>query len=246
MNRPAAVAAIPGIECGLFEKPDWMGIMNRILDSDTIDDMPHASVKRDRGDGAKLLARIAKGDEKALEEFYEIYFSRLYRFVFYRVGRDHHHAEEVIHDTFMEAVEKADQYNPSRGSVESWLITLSRNRIRSNNALMTRPHEYEKSWSMVDGELENLFADMDKGNMPESALESEYLRDLVGSVMGSIPQDYSKLLEMKYISNLSVRDISKSVHKTEKAVESQLTRARIAFRDAFKGMAQVPAAELGF
>lgn len=202
-------------------------------------------VKHDRVDGAALLARIAKGDENALEEFYETYFSRLYRFVFYRVGRDHHHSEEVIHDTFMEAVEKAAQYNPSRGSVESWLITLSRNRIRSTNALMTRPHEYEKSWSMVDGELESLFADMNRNNMPEAALESEYLRTLVGSIMGSIPQEYSKLLEMKYISNLPVRDISKALHKTEKAVESQLTRARNAFRDAFKTMAAVPAAELG-
>lgn len=220
--------------------------MNTIHDEEEeVDVLPEAPVKRERIDGAALLASIAKGDEKALEEFYDTYFSRLYRFVFYRVGRDHHHSEEVIHDTFMEAVEKAGQYNPSRGSVESWLITLSRNRIRSTNALMTRPHEYEKSWSMVDGELESLFADMDKNNLPDAALESEYLRTLVGAIMGTIPQEYSKLLEMKYISNLSVRDISKSVHKTEKAVESQLTRARNAFREAFKTMAAVPAAELG-
>ncbi|MCD8351374.1 MAG: sigma-70 family RNA polymerase sigma factor [Planctomycetaceae bacterium] len=219
--------------------------MTSLHDEEETNTLTEAPAKRERIDGAALLKRISQGDEKALEEFYETYFSRLYRFVFYRVGRDHHHSEEVIHDTFMEAVEKAGLYNPTRGSVESWLITLSRNRIRSTNALMTRPHEYEKSWSMVDGELESLFADMDKNNLPEAALESEYLRTLVGSIMGSIPQEYSKLLEMKYILNLSVRDISKAVHKTEKAVESQLTRARNAFREAFKSMAAVPAAELG-
>ena len=219
--------------------------MTSFDDNDEIDPLTEAPAKRERIDGAALLQRISKGDEKALEEFYETYFSRLYRFVFYRVGRDHHHSEEVIHDTFMEAVEKAGQYNPARGSVESWLITLSRNRIRSINALMTRPHEYEKSWSMADGELESLFADMDRNNLPEAALESEYLRTLVGAIMGSIPQEYSNLLEMKYILNLSVRDISQAVHKTEKAVESQLTRARNAFREAFKSMASVPAVELG-
>ncbi len=219
-----------------------LGIHDTDEETDTLGETP---ARRERIDGAALLKRISQGDEKALEEFYETYFSRLYRFVFYRVGRDHHHSEEVIHDTFMEAVEKAGQYNPGRGSVESWLITLSRNRIRSTNALMTRPHEYEKSWNMVDGELESLFADMDRNNLPEAALESEYLRSLVGAIMGSIPQEYSKLLEMKYILNLSVRDISKAVHKTEKAVESQLTRARGAFREAFKSMASVPAAEMG-
>ncbi len=219
--------------------------MLRVQDEEETDTLSDAPVKRERIDGAALLRRISQGDEKALEEFYETYFSRLYRFVFYRVGRDHHHSEEVIHDTFMEAVEKAGQYNPDRGSVESWLITLSRNRIRSTNALMTRPHEYEKSWNMVDGELESLFADMDRNNLPDAALESEYLRTLVGATMGSIPQEYSSLLEMKYITNLSVRDIAKAVHKTEKAVESQLTRARNTFREAFKSMAAVPAAEMG-
>ncbi len=214
-------------------------------DDEEMGALTETPAKRERIDGAALLRRISQGDEKALEEFYETYFSRLYRFVFYRVGRDHHHSEEVIHDTFMEAVEKAGQYNPGRGSVESWLITLSRNRIRSTNALMTRPHEYEKSWNMVDGELESLFADMDRNNLPEAALESEYLRTLVGTVMGTIPQEYSKLLEMKYILNLSVRDIATAVHKTEKAVESQLTRARNTFREAFKSVASVPAAEMG-
>ena len=212
-------------------------------DEDKQSDLPE--IRLERVDGSKLLAEIARGNESALEKFYETYFSRLYRFVFYRVGRDHHHSEEVVHDTFMEAVEKAASYDPKRGSVESWLITLSRNRIRANNAVMTKPHEYEKSWSMVDGELESLFADMDKANMPEAALESEYLRDLVGATMGSIPREYSALLEMKYVANLSVRDISKVINKTEKAVESQLTRARVAFREAFKSLTSVPAAELG-
>ncbi|MDR1535621.1 MAG: sigma-70 family RNA polymerase sigma factor [Planctomycetota bacterium] len=195
--------------------------------------------------GAELLAGIARGEEAALEEFYEIYFSRLYRFVFYRVGQDHQHTEEVIHDTFMEAVEKAGQFNAARGTVESWLITISRNRIRSNNALMNKPREYEKSWSGVEGKLEDLFADMNRNNLPEAVLESEYLRALIGAVMGSIPQEYSYLLEMKYISNLPVKEISRAIHKTEKSVESQLFRARTAFREAFNAMSALPAAELG-
>ncbi|MDR3078087.1 MAG: sigma-70 family RNA polymerase sigma factor [Planctomycetota bacterium] len=199
----------------------------------------------EKASGAELLTRIAKGDEKALEGFYRRYFARLYRFVYYRVGRDHQHTEEVIQDTFMEAVEKAGQYNVSRGSVESWLIVMSRNRIRSNNALMARPHEYEKAWDFVDGELDDLFASLNRGDLPEAALDNDYLRTLIGAIMGSIPREYSRLLEMKYMANLSVREISKSIHKTEKAVDSQLNRARNAFREAFKAMSAIPAAELG-
>lgn len=191
---------------------------------------------------ADLIRRMGRGDESALEEFYEKYFSRLYRYVYYRVGRDHHHTEEVINDTFMEAIDKAERYDPDRGSVESWLITLSRNRIRSCNAAVGRPREIERSWSMLDGELETLFADMDEGNLPETALESEEMKTMVGGIMAGLPEHYSKLLELKYIANLSVRDIAEKLDKTEKAVESQLTRARVAFRDGFSTLAvEMPA-----
>lgn len=200
---------------------------------------------RTRTDGPALLAAIAHGDQQALEDFYNAYFTKLYRFVYYRVGRDHQHTEEVIHDTFVEAVEKAGRYDPSRGSVISWLITMSRNRIRSSNALMARPREHEKSMAAMEGEPESLFADTNRASSPQTLMEDEYLRDLVGTIMHAIPQEYSKLLEMKYVSNLSVRDISKAIHKTEKAVESQLTRARTAFREMFSAKAGMPAAELG-
>jgi len=203
------------------------------------------SLAEKRRNEAELVAAIAKGDEAALERFYRDYFSQLYRFVFYRVARDHHHAEEVVHDTFMEALDKADEYSPDRGSVEAWLITLSRNRIRALNTKMNRPHEYEKSWSMVDGDLENIFADLSREARPDARLESEQLRDLVGSTLSSLPADYSKLLEMKYVSNLPVREIAGVLEKTEKAVESQLVRARTAFREAFLSVASGPAAELG-
>ncbi len=191
----------------------------------------------DREEQAALVGRIADGDEDALEIFYNTYFPRLYRYVYYRVGRDHHHTEEVVHDTFMEAVTKADRFDPERGSIESWIITLSRNRIRSSNATVGRAKEYEQSWSMLDGELETLFADLDENNLPEAALESEELKSLVGATMGSIPENYSRLLELKYNKNLSVRDIAGMLQKTEKSVESQLTRARLAFREAFKMIA---------
>ncbi|MDR2391854.1 MAG: sigma-70 family RNA polymerase sigma factor [Planctomycetota bacterium] len=202
--------------------------------------------RRDGAAGAMLLTQIAKGDEEALKKFYDIYFEPLYRFVFYRVWRDHQHAEEVVQDTFMAVLENAGKYSQARGTIESWLVTLSRNFIRSNNTLMRRPREHESSWDAMEEDLENLFLDMRQGNIPDSQLESDHLRTLIGEVMATIPQECSTILEMKYKANLTIREIAKAIHKTEKAVESQLTRARSIFREAFKALSSAPAAELGF
>ncbi len=197
-----------------------------------------------RKEEAKRIRRMASGDEAALEAFYNAYFPRLYRYIYYRVGRDHQHTEEVVHDTFMEALDKAKRYDPARGSVESWLITLSRNRIRSSNATIGKARDYEQTWSMLDGELETIFADLEARELPESALERQELQALIGAIMASLPEAYRRVLEMKYIGNLSVRDMAKRFQKTEKAIESQLTRARVAFREAFRvmGAAEAPGA----
>ena len=204
------------------------------------------SMKRQRQREARWIASIAAGDEQALEDFYNEFFPRLYRYVYYRVGRDHHHAEEVIHDTFMEAINHTAKFDASRGSIESWLITLSRNRIRSVNAMMARPLEHEKSWAMLDAEFDRLFVDLETGKLNDAAREhQEELRDLVGAAMGTIPKDYAKLLEWKYVDDMAVREIAGASRKTEKAVESQLTRARMAFREAFRALASGAAPEYG-
>ena len=187
----------------------------------------------DRQQDAELMSRVSKGDTTALESFYTSYFQRLYRYVFYRVGRDHHHTEEVVNDTFIEAIEKAKNYDATRGSIDSWLITISRNIIRSLKTTIGRAREYEKSWTTIDGDLEGLFADMSRNALPESELESEELKILVGTALSGLPEGYAELLIMKYVQNLSVRDIAVNLNRTEKAVESQLTRARLAFRESF-------------
>jgi RNA polymerase sigma factor (sigma-70 family) len=137
----------------------------------------------------------------------------------------------------MEAVDKIERYDPERGSMEAWLITLSRNRIRSSNATMGRAHDYETTWSMLDGELDTIFADLERTGDQEKSIEREELADLVGTVMGSLPEEYSKLLEMKYIEDLSTREMALHLDKTEKAVESKLTRARASFRQFFTSAA---------
>ncbi len=191
----------------------------------------------DRKEDSKLITAISKGDEEALEIFYNKYFPKLYRYIYYRVSRDHQHTEEVVNDTFIEAIEKSSKYDVNRGSIESWLITISRNRIRSSNTTVGKAKEYEQSWSMLDGELETIFADLDSGKLPENILENKELADLVGATMGSLPENYSKVLELKYMSNMPVREIAKVLSKTEKSVESQLTRARTAFKETFRTVA---------
>ena len=58
--------------------------------------------------------------------------------------------------------------------------------------------------------------------------------------MDTLPERYGDILEWKYVDGLSVNDIAERLSVGVKAAESQLTRARAAFREAIMAMIDVP------
>ena len=59
------------------------------------------------------------------------------------------------------------------------------------------------------------------------------LRDLVNATMSQLPDHYREMLEGKYVHGKSQREMAEASQQSEKAIESQLMRARKAFRATF-------------
>src|SRR5437879_7514991 len=78
-----------------------------------------ASVARE----VDLVARIAEGDRKALEELYNLYHRRLARFVT-RLTRHYDVAEEVINDTFWIVWRKARDFRGDSRPA-TWSLVLA-------------------------------------------------------------------------------------------------------------------------
>jgi RNA polymerase sigma factor (sigma-70 family) len=74
-----------------------------------------------------LLLRIAAGDEAALMEFHRQYVNLVFSMALH-VLREHSAAEEVSQDVFMTIWRRSALFDPGRGSVASWLLTITRRR----------------------------------------------------------------------------------------------------------------------
>ena len=75
-----------------------------------------------RNDDALLAQRIRSGDREALGELYDRYASVALATAL-RVE-----AEDLVHDTFVAVWQKIDRFDPARGSLRAWLLTIVRNR----------------------------------------------------------------------------------------------------------------------
>jgi RNA polymerase sigma-70 factor (ECF subfamily) len=77
-------------------------------------------------DGA-LILEVVGGSEGALATLYERHSGAIYARAL-RLTRDHSAAEEVLQETFLALWDRAELFDPSRGSLAGWLLTIARNR----------------------------------------------------------------------------------------------------------------------
>ncbi len=74
-----------------------------------------------------MLAELNRGSTAAFERFYEEHAKWVYRIALNMLG-DRMEAEDLCHDVFVEVMKKPYQFDPSRGSIESWLAVKTRSR----------------------------------------------------------------------------------------------------------------------
>ena len=76
---------------------------------------------------SELVRRIAGRDEAALGELYDR-FSGLLLALSRRILMDSSDAEEILQEVFLQVWNQAERYDPSRSSVSTWLVLITRSR----------------------------------------------------------------------------------------------------------------------
>ena len=169
-----------------------------------------------------LVKRLKSGDSAALRELYTATFAALYRFVYFRTQGNHQATQDIVHDTFLEAVRSLSNYRARNGSLQAWLCGIARNRLRtvqrSQRTEMKALHALAKTTP-------------DNAKPPDP--EPLDMKMSINAALAALPERYSDVLVRKYVHCQSVREIADSTGQTEKAVESLLSRARAAFRESF-------------
>lgn len=197
---------------------DWQDLM----------DQERPQIEQDRD----LARRVAGGDTPAFDAFFKEYFPRLFRFALGRVDNDPALAEEVVQRTMCIVVRKMGTYR-GEALLFTWLCQICRNEM--NAVYRQRGEQFRVDVPIddhpaVQAALESIASDE---YQPEAAQRQQEIAKFVKSTLQHLPGNYSRALEMKYVSGNSVREIALEFGLSEKATESLLTRARNAFKERF-------------
>jgi len=184
----------------------------------------------------KLAARLMQGDSQSFDVFFNSYFPRIYRFALSRLNHDHNLAEDTAQVVLCQAISKMSTYR-GEAPLFSWLCTFCRYEIsRQLKAQGCAPGTARlvEDDPAVRSALESLLSTSNED--PDVKAYQSELSGLVRVALDHLPALYADSLECKYVHGHSVRYIADRIGKSEKATESILTRARVAFRDCFESL----------
>jgi RNA polymerase sigma-70 factor (ECF subfamily) len=147
------------------------------------------------------MARLQSRDTDAARLLFERY-SRLVLGVALRILQDYGEAEEIVQEAFCQVFQKADLFDPKKGSAKAWIVQIASHRALDRRAYLNRRSFYFAGEFDCVGESVPGHTDLDqelaaKLNRMELRKAFEFL-----TVM------QRRTLELFYFEGLPLREIS--------------------------------------
>ena len=153
--------------------------------------------------------------------WYDDALPRVYRYLLARCG-DQALAEEATQEAFVEAVRFRDRFQ-GRSDPVTWICAIGRNRlvdhVRNDRRVASR------HLRLVDSRADH----------EASVWHASEVRDRVERALTALSPEQRLALMFRYLDEMSVREISSHLGRSESATESLLGRAREGFRRAYEG-----------
>jgi RNA polymerase sigma-70 factor, ECF subfamily len=195
------------------------------------------------GEDSGLVRAVASGSEDALVQLYDRYSGAVYATA-RRLTTDRGLAEDVVQETFLALWNRAEQYDPTMGSLPAWLLTIARNRtIDRLRALGRRPPTMPVSDIALFDEsdtatLERLVAGgavVGAGQPvmgPAAILDENELRTSLAVALAELPDVERTVLVLAYRDELSQSEIAERLGWPIGTVKTRTRRALFRMRTA--------------
>ena len=184
-------------------------------------DLAYSRQVRSNAEDVALVRRMCDADETALGALYDRWVRSLYSLVFHLL-KDANDSEDVVEETFWQAWRKASSYEPSRGAVSTWLLTIGRR--RALDRLRAKGRRREQSMGGDNSVLTNVPS---PALDPSQAAEGSERRLHVLAALKELPEEQREVLELGYFQGLSQTEIAET---TGQPLGTVKTRMRLAMQ----------------
>jgi RNA polymerase sigma-70 factor (ECF subfamily) len=163
--------------------------------------MPVRREKAERLADEELMPWIGRKDAEAFEVFYDRHGGAAYSLA-YRILGERGAAEDCIQEAFISIWRSGGKFDPTRGSVRSWTLSIVRN--RAIDVLRSKANKAPKMTFDDDEILESRPSDE---LTEEEAMRHETASEVRGA-LSQLPDEQSKVIQLAYFGGFSQSEIA--------------------------------------
>lgn len=161
----------------------------------------------------------ANSDLFEFSRYYEQHSKGVFNYIFYRIGFNRHIAEDLTSEIFLKAFEHFDQYDRNR-PFKTWIFGIAHNHLV--NFFIAK----KELLSLDEAKVMSHHSSIEE---IDTKMKTEQLLALVNG----LPPFQRDLLIMRYVNDLSNREIAEILKKEEGAVRTALSRALALLRNNY-------------
>jgi RNA polymerase sigma factor (sigma-70 family) len=162
-------------------------------------------------DDIEFMQRLAAHDQQAFRALYQEYGKAVYSLA-YRILQNATLAEEVTQDTFLKVWEQKTHWDPNKGKLRNWLLTITHftavDRVRRERR---QPDVHPNSIEEIEDEL---VGTLDSAGWQDGTV----LRLLVMQ----LPEEQAALIDLAFFRGLSHSEIADETHIPLGTVKTRL------------------------
>lgn len=163
-------------------------------------------------DPKDLIIEAKGGNKGAFGKLYELYYSPVYRYIYFRI-RKKEDVEDLVQVVFLKVYESIEKYQEKGTDPLAYFFTVARNTVIDYLRKKQNLKLYENS---------NI--ETDKDNPEDFAQINEQLR-LVNRAIQALNDDQKEVIILKFMTGLSNKEIAKHIKKSEDSIRQTQHRA---------------------
>lgn len=169
-----------------------------------------------------FLRRAKQREPSAWASIYEEFSSKIYRYVFFKVG-NRHVAEDITEMVFLRGLESIDKYEWRGLPFSSWLFRIAHNLVIDQKRKGIEDKELPLEEAFLSPEVDL-----------ESRAEKNLALEQVVKAMKNLTGLQREVIELRFGSELSTAEIARILGKNEGAIKALQHSAILKLREILK------------
>ena len=181
--------------------------------------MSAVDLKKHRDEIEGLVEEVKEGSHEAFSRIYDLMIDHIYRYVYFRVNKQD--AEDITETVFLKVWENIGKYKPVKKQFTSWVFRIAHNLVVDY---------YRTKKDQTVDELKVQIQDYKREHNPIKMAERSINSDLLKEAISNLKKNYQEIIIHKFINELTNREISKILKRSEGSIRILQHRALKALR----------------